>query len=97
MKKTDPWKLVFDERAADDLVDLDPAIRRRIRKKLEWLANRLEQVKLEPLRADLSGFSKQRVSDWRVVFRPDEKGRRLVVVAIAHRRHVYKIATSRLT
>ncbi len=91
-----PWEVVFDEQALDDLRGLDAAIRRRVRTKLEWLAERADQVRLDPLRAGLAGLFKLRVGDWRLVLGRDEERRLMVVHAIAHRRHVYKIAGGRL-
>lgn len=93
---TQPWEIVVWEQALDDLRGLDPAVLRRVRRKLEWLAAEVEQVRLEPLRANLAGFFKLRVGDWRVVFARQEELRQLVILAVAHRRHVYRVADGRL-
>jgi mRNA interferase RelE/StbE len=91
-----PWEVAFDEQALDDLRGLDAAVRHRVRKKLEWLAERADQVRLDPLRDELAGLFKLRVGDWRLVLGRDEERRLVVVHAIAHRRHIYKIAGGRL-
>lgn len=90
------WSLRFDPQAVDDLRALDPPIRRRVQTKLAWLAERLEEVRLEPLHADLAGLLKLRVGDWRVVMARYEERRLLVVHVVAHRSEVYKIARKRL-
>lgn len=89
------WTIVFSEDAAVDVRSLDAQIRRRVRDKLEWLAPVADQVRLEPLAADLAGLFKLRIGDWRVILSRHEERRRLVVQAVAHRRHVYKIMKGR--
>ncbi len=86
-----------DERwKVQDLRDLDPTVRRRIKEKLEWLAAAAGQVRLEPLTADLAGVFKLRVGDWRVVLARYDDRRQLVVHVVAHRREVYRVARMRL-
>lgn len=90
------WTVVFDAQAVDDLHKLDTPVRRQVRKKLDWLKERAGEVRLEPLAADLAGLFKLRVGSWRVILRRYETRRVLVVHVVAHRRHVYKIASARL-
>ncbi|WP_197738549.1 type II toxin-antitoxin system RelE family toxin [Rhodothermus marinus] len=53
--------------AVEDLERLDRAIARRVVRRLEWLAEHLEQLRLEPLQGDLAGLYKLRVGDYRVI------------------------------
>ena len=42
------------------------------------------------LAGDWSGYWRYRVGDWRVIYRIDDRARRVYIVAIAHRRDVYE-------
>jgi len=53
------------------------------------LASRPQQVG-KPLRFDLEGKHSAHRGDYRVVYQIDEAGRRVLVLAIAHRADVYR-------
>lgn len=62
------------------------------------LARCFAQLEREPRRhgnvkrlsGELSGLSRYRVGDWRVLYRIDDGAKRVVVLVIAHRREVYE-------
>jgi len=45
----------------------------------------------KPLRYSLKGYRRLRVNDYRVIYRIHSKDNRVIVVAIKHRKAVYKI------
>lgn len=88
------YKVFYTKLSQKDLAKLDALIVRRILKKVDEFS----QLK-NPLKAakKLKGFEldtyRFRVGDYRVVFRLDPKGRRLVILVVlrvAHRKEVYK-------
>jgi mRNA interferase RelE/StbE len=50
-------------------------------------------MNIEPLRKTLKGYWKQRVGDYRVVFRVD--GEQVLVLGICHRNEVYPLMEKR--
>jgi mRNA interferase RelE/StbE len=62
------------------------------------LARCFEQLEREPhrhgnikrLTGSMAGLLRYRVGDWRVLYRIDEDGSRVIVLVIAHRREVYE-------
>jgi mRNA interferase RelE/StbE len=62
------------------------------------LARCFAQLEIEPRRhnnikrlsGDFAGKLRYRVGDWRVVFRIDDRTRRVLVLSIAHRREAYE-------
>jgi mRNA interferase RelE/StbE len=62
------------------------------------LARCFEQLERDPhhhpnihsLKGEYAGFHRYRVSDYRVIYRIDERGRVVVVAIIAHRRDAYE-------
>lgn len=65
------------------------AVRERIGKKIDWLAENLEQITPMPLSANLAGFFKLRVGDYRVIYSFDEDIRVITIHQIGHRREIY--------
>ena len=76
--------------AARELAELDKLVGRRIVKRINWLAETLELARLEALTADLAGFYKLHVGDYRVLYELLHAERTLVVHAIGHRRKIYR-------
>jgi mRNA interferase RelE/StbE len=68
---------------------LTQPVRERIVKKINWLAENFEQINPQPLAADLSGFFKLRVGDYRVIYEFDREEEIIFIDRIGHRREVY--------
>ncbi|MCW6051735.1 type II toxin-antitoxin system RelE/ParE family toxin [Microcoleus sp. A2-C5] len=68
---------------------LTPAVRERIGNKINWLAENFEQITPMPLSANLAGFFKLRVGDYRVIYTFNEELRVISVHQIGHRREIY--------
>lgn len=45
---------------------------------------------IKRLTGKLAGLFRYRVGDWRVLYRTDDAGQRVVVLVIAHRREIYE-------
>lgn len=84
------YQLHLLDAAIDDLAQLNQSIARRIVKRLRWLAENLENLRLETLTGDLLGFYKFRVGDYRVLYEIFRTEKTLVIHRIGHRREIYK-------
>ncbi len=87
------WRIDFAASAAKQLRKLDPAVARRI---LAFLRERVAaaedpRVLGAALKGDdLGQFWKYRVGDYRVIAEIRDRGIRVIVVRVGHRRHVYR-------
>lgn len=75
--------------AINQLEEISPNIQSRIVKKLRWLENNIDNIKLIPLTANLSGFYKLRIGDYRVIYTVNSQNRVITVHEIGHRRDIY--------
>lgn len=75
--------------AAHELSQLDKPVGRRVVKRLNWLVENLDEIKLEALTGDLAGFYKLRVGNYRVLYEILHEEQLIVVHAIGHRREIY--------
>jgi mRNA interferase RelE/StbE len=76
--------------AARELAAIEKPVGRRIVKRINWLAENLEAIRLEALTGDLAGLYKLRVGDYRVLFEILHEEDTVVVHAIGHRREIYR-------
>ncbi|MCE2905011.1 MAG: type II toxin-antitoxin system RelE/ParE family toxin [Anabaena sp. CoA2_C59] len=58
----------YEPEALADLEKLTKSVCQRIVNKINWLAENFDQITPQPLTADLSGFFKLRVGDYRVIY-----------------------------
>ncbi|MBI4786951.1 MAG: type II toxin-antitoxin system RelE/ParE family toxin [Chloroflexi bacterium] len=84
------YRLVIVESAERELKRLDRSIAQRVRDRVRWLAENVEQIEPRVLTADLAGFFKLRVGDYRVLYKARRDEQTIVIHAIEHRRQVYK-------
>ena len=78
------------EAAARELARLDRQTSRRVVKRIQWLAENLDDVKLVALTGDLAGLYKLRVGDYRVIYELLHDERTIVVHLVGHRREIYR-------
>lgn len=83
------YTVEYDPAAIADLKRLPNSIRKRIVAKIDWLAANFEQIQPLPLNANLAGFFKLRVGDYRVVYECDRTLRILTIDRVGHRRDIY--------
>ena len=79
--------------AAVDLAKINRNIRDRIRRAIERRLLEHPELYSEPLRKTLKTYRKLRVGDYRVVLKIED--RIVTILAICHRRHVYRRARKR--
>lgn len=84
------YEILILAEAESDLEALDRSVARRIAKRVEWLAEHLNDIQPELLTGKLSGFFKLRVGDYRVIYRIIKSEDLIVVHRIGHRREVYR-------
>lgn len=68
---------------------LAAAMQERIVNKINWVAENFEQITPMPLSANLAGFFKLRVGDYRVIYSFNEDLRVITIHQIGHRREIY--------
>jgi len=82
------WKLDFS--VENDIKRLDPAIRRRIIDKLDWLATNCGIVKHEPLTGEYRDYFRLRVGKIRLLYKLNWEDKVVIFVYIDSRDKVYK-------
>ena len=86
-----PSKIEWHPKAIDDLRQVDAAYQRRIKAALDELAALDDpRRRLVPYAANLRGFWKLRVGDWRLACQIRERaGHVVLVIHVAHRSIIY--------
>ena len=85
------YQVEFEPEALADLDRMDSTDRKRIFRKINWLALNFEQAVPQGLSANLAGFYKLRVGDYRVIYSVDEQGQLIAIVRVGHRSEVYEM------
>ena len=83
------YVIEYQPEALNDLEKLAQSVRKRIVKKIIWLSENFEQINPQSLSADLSGFFKLRVGDYRVIYEFDSEEEVISIDRVRHRREVY--------
>lgn len=83
------YSVECEPEAFADLERLTQAVRERVINKINWLAENFDQITPQSLTADLSGFFKLRVGDYRVIYEFNSEERVIFIDRIRHRREVY--------
>jgi mRNA interferase RelE/StbE len=83
-----PYKVLFTKEAKRNVEKLDPSIRKVIGKAIESLA--ANPAKGKPLAYDLAGLHSLKTSDYRIIYRIREKELLIIVIAVGHRKEIYK-------
>jgi len=87
MKKS-AYRILFTKEAKKNIQKLDPSIMKIVRKAIESLA--VNPGKGKPLAYELAGLRSLRTSDYRIIYRIKEKELLIIVIALGHRKEVYK-------
>ena len=74
--------------ALDDLEKIDPAIAKRIVRKISWIAENFDNIVPEPLHGKFKGTYKQRIGDFRIIYTIEENT--IIIQFVGHRREVYQ-------
>lgn len=83
------YSVELKEQAIKQLEKITPNIQSRMVKKLRWLEKNIDNIKLLPLTANLSGFYKLRIGDYRVIYTINYDQQIITVHEIGHRRDIY--------
>jgi mRNA interferase RelE/StbE len=83
------YSVEYEPEALADLEKLTQAVRERVINKITWLAENFDQITPQALTADLSGFFKLRVGDYRVIYEFSRDDEVISIDRIKHRREVY--------
>ncbi len=84
------YRIRILDAATRDLARLDRPIGHRVAERIHWLAENLDNIRPEPLTADLAGLYKLRVGDYRVVYEILRNEQVMVIHQIDHRRRIYR-------
>ena len=84
------YRVRFLRSAKRDLERLDKPVAARILQRIRWLAEHVEDARLQPLTGDLEGFFKLRVGSYRVIYEILWQERTIVVHLVGHRRDIYR-------
>ena len=91
------YKVVLSSTAEDDFAKLDKSIQQRIFKYLKKIEEREDPRTLgEQLQENLSAYWKFRVGDYRLVAEIKDDILIVLMLAVGHRRDIYKKAVKRL-
>lgn len=85
------YRVKYRPEADKDLERLDKSIRKRVIKKVHWLAKNVAKLRPEMLGGGYQGLYKLRVGDWRVVYEIRRSQKLVVVYTVGHRKEIYKI------
>jgi len=86
--KESRYSVFFTKEAKRNVEKLDPSIKRIIKKAIESLA--VNPAKGKPLAYDLAGLHSLRTAHYRVIYRIREKQLIIIVIAVGHRKEIYK-------
>lgn len=84
------YSLIYLKSAQKHLSGLDRSVAQRIKRKLDWLLENIENIEPEWLRSSLSGLAKLREGEFRIIYEIRHDQEQIVVHAIGHRSEIYK-------
>lgn len=87
MKKT-RCSVFFTREAKRNIEKLDPSIKKVIKKAIESLS--VNPAKGKPLSHDLAGLHSLRTADYRIIYRVRKRQLVIIVIAVGHRKEIYK-------
>jgi mRNA interferase RelE/StbE len=84
---TRTYKVMVDERVADDIAWFSEDVQRRIVAKIETLSNNPRPDGCKKLHGDIY---RVRVGDYRIVYQVRDRELLVLVIRVGHRREVYR-------
>lgn len=85
------YQFEFESDAVADLEKLSPTVRDRVLRKINWLAMNFEEISPIGLTANLAGFYKLRVGDYRIIYDIEAENQRIVIIRVGHRSEIYNL------
>ena len=83
------YSVEFTLDATAEIETLTPTIQKRILRKIRWLLDNFETVNHKALTANLTGFFKLRVGDYRVIYSFIVAEKRIIIHKVGHRSSIY--------
>ena len=84
------YSLIFLTAAQKQFAKLDRSVALRVKRKLDWLIENIQNIEPEWLHSNLSGLAKLREGDFRVLYEVRHESKQILVHTVAHRSEVYK-------
>ncbi|MCX8027024.1 MAG: type II toxin-antitoxin system RelE/ParE family toxin [Thermodesulfovibrionales bacterium] len=85
------YKIKFSFSALNDIDNIDSSIRGKLINKLKWFQDNFGDIKIMPLKGELSGKFKLKIGDYRVIYEINWDKKEIYILKIGHRRDIYKI------
>ncbi len=83
------WTVEYEPEAVVNMEKMTVVMRERIAKKIEWLAENIDQIIPEQLTGNLAGYYKLRVGDYRVIYDLINEEKVLIISKVGHRSEIY--------
>ena len=84
-----PYRIEITPGADGELTRLDPQVARRVRDKIDWMAENADSLRHEPMTGQYRGSFRLRVGNYRVLYELDRANRHISVRKVGHRREIY--------
>ncbi len=89
-----PYKIEFLEEAAEDWLELDRSVRKKLSGAIDRLKSSPDQYG-KPLGTPLQGLRRIRSGDFRIVYRVLDSAKTVEIGVVCHRSRVYDVALKR--
>lgn len=83
------YSVEYEPEALANLDKLTEAVRDRIVKKINWLAENFDQITPQPLTGNLASLYKLKVGDYRVIYDFSSESKIITIDQIGHRSKIY--------
>jgi mRNA interferase RelE/StbE len=86
------YKIEFLQEAKKDLKKIDSVMQKVIKEKIITLAENPEKLKnnIKALKGEFNNKFRLRIRDYRIVFRIENETVTILIIAIGHRKDIYK-------
>ncbi len=84
------YRVAYLPSVIDDLRATEKGMAQRLFDKTKWLASNAENLRHEPLDADLPGLAQYAVGDWRILYSIDREDHVVDIHRIGTRRVLYR-------
>ncbi len=84
------FNIIWHEDAIEDLKKLDKSVSRRIINKVKNHLIKNPKKLGKPLKGQFKGLLRYRVGDYRVIFILDYETKKLIILAVNHRKNIYR-------
>ncbi len=81
------WKIQYTQKAAKEILKLNPTIRGRLQKGIEELQLKPDLGK--QLTGSLRGLRSLRIGEYRVIYKKEKTDLIVLIVAVGHRKSIY--------